>query len=64
MPNGNVPTPPSPQNIANMVMQDVNTAMGLCMKPINDGMGWVNQAVGFVTAWPGRVISAVKPGGM
>jgi hypothetical protein len=61
----NVPTPPSPEGVMNTVMADGNTIIGLAVKPINDGLGWFNQAVGFVTSWPSRALSALRPpGGM
>jgi len=60
----NVPTPPSPESLANMVMQDVNAGINWALQPINFGLGWANQMVSFATSWPGRAMSAVKIGGM
>lgn len=60
----NVPTPPMPDNVINTVMSDGNTVLNLAVKPINDGLAWVNQAVGFVASWPSRALSALRPGGM
>lgn len=59
----NVPTPPGPDGVINAVAADVNTLLGLALRPVNDGLAWVNQAVGFVTAWPTRTLSAIRPGG-
>ncbi len=66
MTNGipNVPQPPSPQNMVTMVMQDVNQAINLAIQPINLGMGWAGSVVTFITAIPGRAMSALRPGGM
>jgi hypothetical protein len=59
----NVPTPPTPEGVINAVISDGNTVLNLAVKPVNDGLGWINQAVGFVASWPSRTLSALRPNG-